>query len=226
MKWLKSLDELDIITMCFVIIMALLLTFVSMAGSRMEPEDTSVTTVATTTQTAAPQTIATTTSTMEPVTAPITTTPTTTTISTTKPKTTTTIVTTTEPEPEPIDIIARELLACVIYQEAGADYVCDDCRRRVADVVLNRVMSKWFPGTIYEVLTQKSQYGRYHWTGVVWPSSSSQESEKNAVERAYRIAEEVLRGDHSELYGKGWIWQAEFPQGKEQVKCCGIYFGR
>lgn len=130
---------------------------------------------------------------------------------------------------ETVPIVNRddvELLARVIYQEAGADFVCDDCRRRVADVVLNRVESEYFPDTIEDVLTQKSQYGRFHWTGVVWPARASHETEKHAVERAYRIAEEVLSGQHSDLYGKGYIWQAEFPQGKNNIYCCGIYFGQ
>lgn len=119
-----------------------------------------------------------------------------------------------------------ELLACVIYQEAGADAQCDDCRRRVADVVLNRVASEYFPDTIYEVLTQKNQYGRFYYTGVTWPERASYDSEKHAVARAYRIAEEVLRGNHSELYGKDYIWQAEFVQGTSGFWCCGIYFGK
>lgn len=121
-----------------------------------------------------------------------------------------------------------EMLACVIYQEAGSDACCDDCRRRVADVVLNRVESDRFPyaNTIYEVLTAKSQYGRFYWTGIVWPDRASNPGEKHAVERAYRIAEEVLSGQHSELYGNGYVWQAEFEQGKDIIDCCDIYFGR
>lgn len=119
-----------------------------------------------------------------------------------------------------------ELLACVIYQEAGADYVCDDCRRRVADVVLNRVNSPDFPNTIREVLTARDQYGSYHWTGVVWPKRSGSEYEKHAVERAYRVAEEVLSGQHSALYGNGYVWQAGFKQGTEGFWCCNTYFGR
>ena len=121
-----------------------------------------------------------------------------------------------------------ELLACVIYQEAGADYCCDDCRRRVADVVLNRVEDDRFPDNIQDVLTQKRQYGRYYWTGVVWPERAQNDCEKHAVERAYRIAEEVLKGEHSELYGEGYIWQAEFKQGTGVVYCdrCKIYFGK
>lgn len=132
-----------------------------------------------------------------------------------------------KPETKPNNSLSeREMLACVIYQEAGSDAVCDDCRRRVADVVLNRVAHESFPDTMYEVLTAPRQYGRYHWTGIVWPSRASHSSEQDAVDRAYRIADEVLAGQHSELYGQGYIWQAEFRQGKEQIKCCGIYFGR
>lgn len=135
-----------------------------------------------------------------------------------------------EPVEEEIEVDPEELelLACVIYQEAGADYCCDDCRRRVADVVLNRVEDDRFPDNIQDVLTQKRQYGRYYWTGVVWPERAKNDCEKHAVERAYRIAEEVLKGEHSELYGEGYIWQAEFKQGTGVVHCdqCKIYFGK
>lgn len=119
-----------------------------------------------------------------------------------------------------------ELLACVIYQEAGSDAVCDDCRRRVADVVLNRVESEYFPNTIYEVLMQPSQYGAYSVTGIVWPERASYETEAHAVERARRIAREVLSGQHGDLYGDGYIWQAGFEQGSQGFWDCGMYFGK
>jgi spore germination cell wall hydrolase CwlJ-like protein len=118
------------------------------------------------------------------------------------------------------------MLACVIYQEAGGDATCDECRYRVADVVLNRVADSRFPNTMYEVLTAPRQYGRFHWTGIVWPSRASAETEKHAVERAYKVAEEVLNGRHSELYGQGYIWQAEFVQGTDGFWCCGHFYGR
>ena len=132
-----------------------------------------------------------------------------------------------EIEPEPvIDPEELEMLACVIYQEAGGDSHCDECRRRVADVVLNRVNDSRFPDTMYEVLTAKRQYGRFYWTGIVWPERAKNPGEADAVARAYRIAEEVLSGHHSDLYGEGYIWQAEFKQGSEQIYHCGHYFGR
>ena len=143
-----------------------------------------------------------------------------------------------EPEPEPIypefDISVHEdgeygdlyLLALVIYQEAGGNGSCDDCRRRVADVVLNRVTHSKFPDTIKDNLLRKKQYGRLYWTGIRWPDRAKKDGEKKAVERAYRIAQEVLDGQHSDVYGKGYIWQAEFKQGKSGFWCCGHYFGK
>lgn len=131
----------------------------------------------------------------------------------------------TEPQPE-VDPDDVELLAMVIFQEAGGDAYCDECRRRVADVVLNRVASGSFPDTIHGVLSQRSQYGRFYWTGVVWSDRASDPNEEHAVERARRIAREVLEGNHSELYGNGYIWQAEFVQGTDGFWHCGNYFGR
>jgi hypothetical protein len=160
---------------------------------------------------------------------------------TTEPEPEETIPETTEPEPEetipettppvPINTISppktdREMLACVIFQEVGWDRACDECRRRVADVVLNRVADPRYPNTIRGVLTQESQYGKYYWTGVVWPDYANSPYEKDAVDRAYRIADEVLAGTHSELYGRGYVYQASFVQGVDNVYCCGHYFGR
>lgn len=125
-----------------------------------------------------------------------------------------------------IDEYAVEMLACVIYCEAGADSISDDTRRMVGDVVLNRVEDSRFPDTIEGVLTQRAQYGRFHWTGIVWPSRADSDAESAAVDRAYRIARELLTGTHSDLYGEGYIWQAEFRQGKDQVYSDGIWFGR
>ena len=125
-----------------------------------------------------------------------------------------------------IELDDAELLARVIYQEAGGDGCCDECRRRVADVVLNRVADDRFPNTIYEVLTQENQYGAFYWTGVVWADRATNPGEAEAVERAKRIANEVLNGQHSDLYGNGYIWQAGFVQGYDGFWHCGHYFGK
>lgn len=122
-----------------------------------------------------------------------------------------------------------ERLACVIYQEAGGDTCCDLCRKRVADVVLNRVKDSRFKGTtIEEILTDGDpapQWGLYSVTGVVWPEKASYPEEAEAVQRAWDTAFDVLEGNHSDLT-EDYIWCAEFPQGTDIIECCGIYFGK
>ena len=133
-----------------------------------------------------------------------------------------------EPEPEP-DPALVEQLAILVYREAGGDICCDACRRRVADVALNRVADERFPDTLEEVLTQKKQYGTMYWDGVTWPARAEDPAEAEAVARARETAKEVLSGAHSELYGNGYIFQSEFPDlgGDEgRVTCCGIYFAK
>lgn len=116
----------------------------------------------------------------------------------------------------------RELLACAIYCEAGSDACTDETRRMVGEVILNRVADPRFPDTIEGVLTQKSQYGRFHWTGVVWPSRAANEPE--AVKRAYRCAEAVLT--EPRLLPEDVVFQAEFVQGEIVAQAPGYYFCR
>lgn len=118
-----------------------------------------------------------------------------------------------------------EHLALVIYQEAGADYCSDETRLMVGTVVMNRVADSRFPDTIEGVLTQRAQYGRLYWTGLVWPDRASNANEVHAVERAYRCAEVILSGYRA--FSEDVIWQAEFVQGTEIVAHQdGMYFCR
>lgn len=132
-----------------------------------------------------------------------------------------------DPAPVMIDEAELEMLACVIYQEAGGDAASDEARYMVGDVVLNRIADERFPNTMEEVLTQERQYGRFHWTGIVWPDRAQNPGEAAAVERAYCIAYDLLTDTyHSKLYNEGYIWQAEFEQGHDIVALDGIYFGK
>lgn len=116
-----------------------------------------------------------------------------------------------------------EILAIIIYQEAGGDFCSDDTRRKVGSVFLNRVNSPLFPDTFEEVATAERQYGTLYWTGIKWPDRASYEQEARAVQRAYDIAEELL-ADGS-ILPTNVIWQAEFPQG-DGTYCYqdGLYF--
>lgn len=116
-----------------------------------------------------------------------------------------------------------DILALIVYQEAGGDGVSDDTRRLVAQVFLNRVNDSRFPDSFYEVATEERQYGRLYWTGIVWPDRASSQAEAHAVERAYRIAQEVLEADEP-VCPEGVIFQAEFVQGDIYAEQDGMYF--
>lgn len=133
---------------------------------------------------------------------------------------------TSEPAPAPAytDDDLRTL-ALIIYQEAGGDACSDETRAMVGTVVLNRVASDRYPDTIQEVALQRKQYGRLHWTGLVWPERAQEPGEVHAVERAYRCAEQLLQG--ARALPADVIYQAEFPQGVETVaQQDGFYFCR
>lgn len=118
-----------------------------------------------------------------------------------------------------------EMMALVIYQEAGGNACSDETRLMVGTVVMNRVADNRFPDTLYGVLTQRAQYGRLHWTGLTWPARAKNPSEAKAVARAYRCAERVLLGER--VLPEDVIWQAEFIQGTEVVAYQdGMYFCR
>ena len=116
-----------------------------------------------------------------------------------------------------------DILALIVYQEAGGDRVSDDTRRLVAQVFLNRVNDSRFPDSFYEVATAERQYGRLYWTGIVWPDRASSQVEAHAVERAYKIAQEVLESDEP-VCPAGVIFQAEFVQGDIYAQQDGMYF--
>lgn len=129
-------------------------------------------------------------------------------------------------EIEQVDENEVEMLACVIYQEAGGDACTDECRYMAGDIVLNRMMDERFPNSMEEVLTQKRQFGAFYWKGIVWPARAANACEAHAVQRAYDTAKALLSGEHSKIYGQGYVWMAEFTQGKDVIFLDGIYFGR
>lgn len=122
-------------------------------------------------------------------------------------------------------------LAAAVYQEAGGDAYTNETRRMVADVIINRTQMSGFPDTIREVLEDAPngamQYGLFSVTGVQFdPYRLSDEREQEAIMRSWWIAEDVLRGNHSALYGNGWCWQSEHVQGNEGFWREGIYFAK
>lgn len=140
------------------------------------------------------------------------------------------------PAPEPTEVTEHEpvksytdeeleLLALVIYQEAGGDACSDDTRLKVGTVVMNRVADHRFPDTLRDVITERGQYGRLYWTGPEWPERASKPEEAHAVARAYDCAEQVLQGYRA--LPSDTVYQAEFEQGDGVVAHQdGFYFCR
>ena len=132
-----------------------------------------------------------------------------------------------------------ELIAWVIYMEQGTDNVCDTCRRRVADVVLNMVECKitntgndyYWPDTIKGVISSGpiNPYQNMNNT-TNWPKSAHSIQERHAIERAFRIAHEVLRGQHSDIYRKGYFYYAGAnvygSEPSTAIHCCETWFMR
>lgn len=131
----------------------------------------------------------------------------------------------TEPPTEPTYTAEElEMLALVIYQEAGADFCSDETRLRVGTVVMNRIADPRFPDTMYEVVTEERAYGELHWTGIVWPARASHKTEAHAVERAYAIAERILLGER--VLPEDVIFQSEYIMGEIVAQSNGLYFCR
>lgn len=128
----------------------------------------------------------------------------------------TVVETTTQPEPTYTN---DELfcMAAAIYNEAGSDSCSDDTRRMVGYVILNRVNDPRYPNTIRGVLLQYKQYGTFYKTGIKFADRASSPSEKHAVDRAYRIAKEVLETENIPIPADV-LFQAEFIQGTKIYK--------
>ena len=106
-----------------------------------------------------------------------------------------------------------DLLAHVIYAEAGSDYCTDEMRYGVGSVVLNRVEDECFPDTLYNVIYQKGQY-QCTWDGNI---------DKTPDERSYRIAQNLL--NNGSIFPSDVVYQAEFKQGSGMYsKIQNIYF--
>ena len=92
------------------------------------------------------------------------------------------------------------LLSRVMYSEAGSEWLSDEWKMAVGEVVLNRVASPEFPNTIREVIAQPRQYGNL-------AHSSMRPSARCAA-----LAVRLLEGERV-LNEPSVVFQANFVQG-------------
>lgn len=102
---------------------------------------------------------------------------------------------------EPVNQEELELLAHLIFAEAGSDWCNDEMLYGVGSVVLNRMTSDYYPDTMREVIYQEGQYACV--------LDGNINKEPNA--RAYRIAEDLLI--NGSTLPDNVIFQAQFKQG-------------
>lgn len=95
------------------------------------------------------------------------------------------------------------LLAKIIYAEAGSNWLSDEWKLCVGEVVLNRVASPEFPDTVSEVIYQKGQY---------YGSGSTYFESLLPDERCVLLAKRLLEGERV-MNDKTVVFQAEFVQG-------------
>jgi len=94
------------------------------------------------------------------------------------------------------------LLSKIIYAEAGSEWLSDEWKMCVGEVVLNRVASPEFPNTIKEVLEQPGQY---------YGSNSRYFNNLLPTERCVDCALRLLNGER--LLEPSVVFQANFTQG-------------
>lgn len=100
-------------------------------------------------------------------------------------------------------------LAAAICREAGGQ--SEEIQMLVANVIINRVNSPLFPNTIYEVLTQRMQYGMMWRDGISFPDWANE----NDKDHCMSVAKRILDGER--VCPENVVFQAEFIQGS------GIY---
>jgi hypothetical protein len=94
------------------------------------------------------------------------------------------------------------LLSKIIYAEAGSEWLSDDWKLCVGEVVLNRVASPEFSDTIKAVLEQPGQY---------YGTNSRYFNSLLPSERCVRCAVRLLNGER--LLEPSVVFQANFTQG-------------
>ena len=108
-------------------------------------------------------------------------------------------------------------LAVAICKEAGGEN--EEVQLLVANVIMNRVNSSIYPDTIYDVITQKGQYGTMYKDEIEFPKWAT----NSVQEQCYNSARIILEGN--KFCPENVLYQAGFKQGSGVYKeYPGYYF--
>jgi Cell wall hydrolyses involved in spore germination len=104
---------------------------------------------------------------------------------------------------KPISFEDLHLLSKVMYAEAGSEWLSDDWKMAVGEVILNRRDSPEFPNTISDVIYQHGQY---------YSKTSRYFQDIMPSERCVMLAVRLLEGERV-FNDPSVVFQANFPQG-------------
>lgn len=96
-----------------------------------------------------------------------------------------------------IDSYSRQLLAEIVWHEAGSNWISQYEKARVCAGVMNRVNDSRFPNTVYDVLTQPGQFSGY-WPGCCIPTQECYD----AVD--YYFSNKQNFGNENSWFGDGY----------------------
>ena len=82
-----------------------------------------------------------------------------------------TTTTTAQSSSSSIDSYSRQLLAEIVWHEAGSNWITQYDKAHIAAAVMNRVYDKRFPSTVYDVLVAPGQFTGY-WPGSCTPTQA------------------------------------------------------
>ena len=102
---------------------------------------------------------------------------------------------------EQLDFDELYLLSKVIEAEAGSDWLSDDWKMSVGEVVLNRVASPEFPDTVEEVVFQRGQY--YSRSNAYFRTLLPSERSVDAAVRL--LCGERVLGDESVVFQSNYV---------------------
>jgi len=101
-----------------------------------------------------------------------------------------------------------DLLARLVYAEAGSDWCSDEMQLLVANVVINRMNDRRFPDTLRGVIYQRGQYACAYKLNRVKPNARAVKNAKRMIEGARFAPAKV-------------VFQSEFRQGRGLWKKVG-----
>ena len=122
----------------------------------------------------------------------------------------------------------KDMLARVVYHEAGHGLTNYNCQIAVAETVLNRCLDKDYPDTITEVILQSGQFAVAPYIKKGTPDRMATDAALYALEHGCTVLPDtdyIYFATLKQSYATDHVWIGQTRQGKPR-KNHGHYYGR